>query len=90
MRFVKRWLTLRKNELATSKLLMEIDRTTEYLSEAQKRNFQKWRVLGYRVFGNPGPYLPTYEQEVEQLKTWLQARVKWMDGRINSFRNIKK
>lgn len=89
-RLVKRWRTLRKKELATSELLDEIDRTAGYLYDAQKRNFQKWRVLGYRVFGNPGPYLPTYEQEVQQLKTWLQARVKWMDGRIDAFGNTKK
>ena len=83
-RLVKRWKTFRKNELATSELLDEIDRTAEYLSEAQERNFQKWRVLGYRVFGNPGPYLPTYEQEVQQLKIWLQARLAWMDARIHA------
>ncbi|MDE0467171.1 MAG: CotH kinase family protein [Candidatus Poribacteria bacterium] len=83
-RLVKRWQALRKNELATSKLLNEIDRTAKYLSEAQKRNFERWPVLGRRVFGNPGPYLPTYEQEVQQLKTWLQARLKWMDQRIKS------
>ena len=83
-RLVKRWKTLRKKELATSKLLDEIDRTAEYLSESQKRNFQRWRVLGRRVFGNPGPYLRTYQQEVHQLKMWLQARLEWMDAHIES------
>ena len=83
-RLVKRWKALRKNELATSKLLGEIDRTAEYLSEAQTRNFERWPVLGRPVFGNPGPYLPTYKQEVQQLKTWLQARLKWMDQHIKS------
>ena len=83
-RLVRRWKALRKNELATSKLLGEIDRTAEYLSEAQTRNFERWPVLGRRVLGNPGPYLPTYKQEVQQLKTWLQARLKWMDQHIKS------
>ncbi len=83
-RLVKRWQTLRKNELATAKLLNEIDRTAGYLFEARRRNFQKWRVLGYRIFGNPGPYFSTYEQEVEQLKRWLQARLTWMDSNINA------
>ena len=83
-RLIRRWKALRKNELATSKLLGEIDRTAEYLSEAQTRNFERWPVLGRRVFGNPGPYLPTYKQEVQQLKTWLQARLKWMDQHIKS------
>ena len=81
-RLVKRWETLRKNELATSELLDEIDRTAKYLSEAQKRNFQRWRVLGRRILGNPRAYgsANTYEQEVLRLKTWLLARLKWMDG----------
>lgn len=83
-RLVERWKTLRQNELSTSKLLDEIDRATVYLSEAQKRNFQRWRVLGRRILGNPHPGPPSYEQEVLQLKTWLQARLKWMDANIGA------
>lgn len=85
-RLVKRWKTLRKNELATSELLDEIQRTAGYLSEAQKRNFQRWRVLGRRIFGNPRAYgsATTYEQEVLRLKTWLLARMRWMDRNIES------
>ena len=83
-KLVKRWQTLRKDVLATSKLLDEIDRTAEYLSEAQKRNFRRWPVLGRLVFGNPTQGLPTYQQEVAQMKRWLQARLKWMDTHIAS------
>ena len=81
-KLVKRWKTLRKNELATSEILGEIDRTAEYLSEAQERNFQKWRVLGRTIFGNRGPGKPTYQGEVQAMKTWLQARLQWMDKNI--------
>lgn len=89
-RLVKRWETLRKNELADSEILDEIDRTAKYLSEAQKRNFQRWRVLGRRIFGNPRAYgyATTYEQEVMRLKTWLLARLKWMDQNIGSRRQL--
>ena len=83
-KLVKQWQTLRRDVLATSKLLDEINRTAEYLSEAQKRNFQRWPVLGRRVFGNPSWGLPTYQQEVEQMKRWLQDRLKWMDEHIVS------
>ena len=86
-KLAKRWKELRKDILATSKLLDEIDRTAKFLSEAQKRNFQKWRVLGRRVFGNPTWGLPTYQQEVKQMKTWLQARLKWIDTHIESPRS---
>lgn len=88
-RLVERWRTLRKNELSTSQLLNEIDRTAAYLSEAQKRNFQQWPVLGRHVFGNPRSGPPTYEQEIHQLKTWLQARLDWMDTNIDAPRRSK-
>ena len=83
-KLVKRWQALRRDELATSRLLDEINRTAKYLSEAQKRNFQRWPVLGRRVFGNPTWGLPTYQQEVEEMKRWLQARLTWMDKHIAS------
>ena len=87
-KLAKRWAELRKDILATSKLFKEIDRTAEYLSEAQKRNFQRWRVLGHRIFGNPTWGAPTYQQEVEQMKMWLHARLKWMDKHIASPRQF--
>ena len=86
-KLAKRWKELRKDILATSKLLDEIDQTAKFLSEAQKRNFQRWRVLGRRVFGNPSWGPPTYQQEVKQMKTWLQARLKWVDTHIESPRS---
>lgn len=83
-KLVKRWRALRKGELATSKLMEEIDRTAKNLSEAQSRNFERWPVLGVSVLGNPESNPPTYEQEVHQLKTWLQDRLKWIDAHIGS------
>ena len=87
-KLVKRWEALRKDVLATSKLLNAIDQTAEYLSEAQKRNFQRWSVLGRQGFGNPTRGLPTYQQEVEAMKRWLQTRLKWMDKHIASPRRF--
>ena len=83
-KLVKRWQELRKDILATSKLLKEIDRTAELLSESQKRNFQRWPVLGRTMFGNPNRGYATYQQEVQQMKIWLNARLKWMDRHIKS------
>lgn len=89
-RLVKRWESLRKDELSNSEFLDEIDQTVKYLSQAQKRNFQRWRVLGRRIFGNPRAYgsATTYEQEVMRLKTWLLARLEWMDRNIASARQL--
>ncbi len=81
-KLVKRWKELRKNELATAEIIGEVDRTVDLLSEAQERNFERWRVLGRTIFGNRGPGYPTYEQEVEKMKIWLKTRIKWMDKNI--------
>lgn len=81
-KLVRRWKELRKNELATAEIIGEVDRTVDFLSEAQKRNFERWRVLGRTIFGNRGPGYPTYEQEVEKMKIWLKTRIKWMDKNI--------
>ncbi|MCG9127552.1 CotH kinase family protein [Candidatus Poribacteria bacterium] len=82
MKLVKRWRTLRKNVISNSAILNEIDRTVEYLSEAQVRNFEKWRILPHTLFANPGPGAPTYQGQVDDVKTWLKTRLKWMDENI--------
>ena len=89
-KLAKRWQALRKDVLATSKLLDAIDQTAKFLSEAQNRNFQRWSSHGRSAFGdrlltNRG--LRIYEQEVQQIKRWLQARLKWMDRHIVSPRS---
>ncbi|RKU28059.1 hypothetical protein C6497_10015 [Candidatus Poribacteria bacterium] len=81
-KLVKRWKSLRKKELSNSALLEEIDQTAEYLSEAQKRNFQRWPVLQHTLFGNPSPGSPTYQGQVNDLKTWLKTHLLWMDSNI--------
>ena len=81
-KLVNKWKKLRKNELSTSAILDEIDKTAEYLSEAQKRNFVKWRVLGHSHIANRDPGSRTYQGEVDTIKTWLRARLQWMDKHI--------
>ncbi|MYG00420.1 hypothetical protein F4212_14995 [Candidatus Poribacteria bacterium] len=52
------------------------------MSEAQKRNFVRWRVLGRSHIANRDPGSTTYQGEVDTLKTWLRARLQWMDKHI--------
>lgn len=81
-KLVKRWKTLRKNELTNTAILGEIDRTAEFLSEAQKRNYQRWPVLGHVLFGNPHAGKPTYHGQLDEMKTWLKTRLQWIDQNI--------
>jgi len=74
-----RWIQLRKNVFATSKLLALVDSNVERLGEAADRNFTRWNILGTYVW--PNWYVAnTYEQEITWMKQWIEGRVAWMDG----------
>ncbi|MYA71323.1 hypothetical protein F4141_12745 [Candidatus Poribacteria bacterium] len=90
-KLAKRWQALRKDVLATSKLLDAINQTAEYLSEAQQRDYQRWASHGRNASGNrllTNRGLLVYEQEIQQIKRWLQARLKWIDTHIASPRKF--
>jgi len=51
------------------------------LDAAQKRNFERWQVLGTYVW--PNYYVgDTYSDEVKYLKDWLKDRLTWMDNNM--------
>lgn len=60
-------------------LMAEIDGFAKELNEAQARNFQKWNILGQYVWPNPQPVQTTWLGEVNELKTWLRNRLRWLD-----------
>jgi hypothetical protein len=74
---VDRWAQLRTNVLATSNVLARIDRLAALLEESQKRNFEKWPILGRNV--NPNYYVgSSYEEEVNYMKKFIQTRLDWI------------
>ena len=84
-RYIARYTQLRQNELATAGLLAKIDEIALLLNESQARNYQKWdSVLGYYIWRNPDGYedRDTYQKEVDWMKSWLEARVNWMDSQL--------
>jgi len=73
-----RWEYLRENTLHKDSLYMFIDNTVIYLNDAQQRNFQRWDILGNYVW--PNYYIGnSYVEEVQFFKTWISARLSWMD-----------
>ena len=77
----QRWWPLRKTKLNTDTLLNYIDTMVAYLDEAQTRNFEKWQVLGVRLW--PNWYVgDTYQDEIDFMKDWLRDRLIWMDSAI--------
>ncbi len=77
-RLTDRWAELRTNVLAQDRVLARVDAIRAQLREAQPRDNNKWRVIGRNV--QPNSYVgPTYEAEVNWMKTWIKNRSAWID-----------
>lgn len=84
-RLLERWRQLRGEQFSEDALFLTIDDTARSLDSAQRRNFERWPVLGSYVWPNPRPYATSYSEEVRQLKTWFAKRIEWMDANIEPF-----
>ena len=60
-----------------------IDRQYRMVNEASERNFQKWNILGRKVWPNEYAF-ESYIEEVMFLKEFYSKRIEWMDKQINS------
>jgi hypothetical protein len=72
-----RWCTLERDGVFTS-AAGQVDEVVAMIgTDAIARNFQRWPIIGQYVW--PNFFIgPTYQSEVDYLKTWLQDRVAWM------------
>ncbi len=79
-----RYQSLRKGVLRTERINQYIDSTANVLQEGRIRNFQRWAIIGQRIW--PNFYVgSTYQQEVDYLKTWTAQHLEWMDREIVAF-----
>ncbi len=69
-----RWQQLRPELFSLDSLYASIDALVDTLSEARVRNFNRWPE-------SVGDH--SYEDEIIQLKTWLNYRVNWIDGNLS-------
>ena len=76
-----RWQNVKTDILSSQKIFNYIDSLTILLDESKTRNFEKWPVLGVRVWPN---YFvgQTYAQEIIYLKTWITNRLNWMNSNM--------
>lgn len=80
-RAIDRWGELRAGVFSTRRILARVDEMAAQLKEAQARNFRRWPIMGRRV--HPNDFVgDTYEEEINWMKTWIQKRLSWMDGRF--------
>ncbi len=82
---IKRWEELRLNELSIDKIYNHIDSLSQYLENAQKRNFQRWDILNEWIWPNYQIGL-SYEDEVDYLKYWISRRINWIDENIQDLK----
>ena len=75
------WAEFRQNALSTDSIIAFIDAYAEYIDESQQLNFERWDILGKRVFHNPLCYY-TYDGEVEALRVFIRERMCWMDDKL--------
>ena len=77
-RYVDRWARFRTNVLSNARLLGRVDELAALLNEAQKRNFEKWPILGRPV--NPNYFVgSSYEEEVSWMKKFIETRLNWIE-----------
>lgn len=79
-----RWESARMSIFKTETLIMYIDSLANLLEEAQKREFEKWPILGKYFWRETSGYeeRDTYAKEVDYLKDFLTQRWEWMDKEI--------
>ncbi len=80
--FYCRWWDLRDSLLDTTIIANEIWARTQFLDESQERNFNYWQILGSYVWPNPDPIANTYQEEVQNMLTFINQRIAWMDANI--------
>lgn len=76
-RFAARWRQLRQGPLAEAAMVAAIERNVRTLGEAVRRNVERWPTDrgGY-------PDRLTFEEDIEQMKAWVERRLQWLDREI--------
>jgi spore coat protein H len=81
-RFVARWNYLRDHEFSAKTIQGMIETNARTLGDAVHRNALRWPTnRGY-------PDSVTFQEDIAQMKAWVEERIKWLDQEING--NIAK
>jgi len=72
------WSRRRQSVLRLAEIDDLLDDYTEFLTEAQERDFERWPRLGEHVW--PNYFIgDTWLEEVQWLRDWMHDRVAWLD-----------
>jgi hypothetical protein len=88
-RCARRWRELRQDVFNPQQLTARVDELAAQLDEAQKRNFQRWPILGHQITCNY--YVgSSYVEEVRWLKRWMVGRIAWIDSQLDGAGGAEK
>jgi len=76
-RFARRWNELREGQFSAKKIQAMIDTNVRTLGEAARRNAVRWRPVAGHY-----PDRLSFDQDVAQMKTWVEERIQWLDAEI--------
>jgi len=84
-----RWVNLRSNLLSNANLTETIDSIAAAAEEGRIRNYQRWDVWFEDFWGYPEPFPQDYNEEISNMKNWVQSRADWLDSNMpGSFREV--
>ena len=63
-------------------IINKIDSYSEQLKWAQEENDDKWQTMGVFVWPNPVVF-DTYQEEVDNMKSWYSTRMSWLESAID-------
>ncbi len=76
-RFVVRWRQLREREFSAKVIQRMIDDNVRTLGEAPRRNAARWPTRDGAY-----PDQLSFEQDIAQMKSWIEARIQWLDAQM--------
>jgi hypothetical protein len=80
-----RWQELRRGPLSDAQLTARVTAMSRTLTNAAKRNFQKWNILNTsRIGGFTTQTTQTWEQQVQIVQDFLLKRAAWIDTQWKS------
>ncbi|HUR45081.1 MAG TPA: CotH kinase family protein, partial [Candidatus Saccharimonadales bacterium] len=77
--YIDRYQELRRTVLSDTNIAATVNRLAAARYESQARNFQKWATLNMVIAPSPLAF-PTYQQHVDNLKSWITQRLAWFDS----------
>ncbi len=79
----ERWATFRGSFLHQDSINDWLDTHQALIAPAIERNFSRWDdMIGEFIWYEPEPLPETYEEEIAQLKSWINLRLDWMDNNL--------